>query len=274
VRHNGATGAWLGGIELPANGLVMGLDAESRDLYVTVDEGHRILRIDLTTWTIEREIILPGSDAGSHLAVTIVPRPGEAGTFAMAAYYYDQFDPVTYLAVFDDTLRRPVIDTIELGIYQGRFFNDSLLLVNGWRVIHARIDSAGTAIDTIVPLNNSTNSRPLILSRERVVAHGKLFDPRSGATITTDTYLQGHFVQDDDQGSFYALQQIDHYDLPTAEGVIWRFNASTGSAVGRIGFELFGSEYANGLGILDGGFIVGTNGDPGTIRIIRSSLAP
>ena len=212
------TGLPTGYLALPGRGDRLFLSPDASELYVQVNGGNTICRVDLPGWTLGRTIQMGTWSSGPYtypfLGEMVVPSPLDPTRFALVRgrqfYYLNMETWQNEVWVFDDTVPRSRVDTIGGYVLDGRFEGDTLELVGRDYMYAITVDSAGPATSASVPHAN-IGAQAALVSPTRVAADGVLLDLITGATIATSPDLSGLVFPGRSTDRYFVARSVPIY---------------------------------------------------------------
>lgn len=198
VALDPSSGAILDYLALPGRGDNLFLSDDGSELYVQVNGGNVICRVDLLSWTLSRTLQmgtwLAGPTEYPFLGGLIIPSRQDPMTFALVKgkqfYYLNMETWENQVWIIDDTVPRARIDTIGSYALDGRFDGDTIDLVTRTSMVRLDVDSGGPTTNSEVP-HAFIGAQAAIVSPSRVAGDGFLFDLYTGATLANSSDLSG-----------------------------------------------------------------------------------
>jgi hypothetical protein len=257
------TGVVLDSLPLPGTGGSMILGNAAEVLFVKVNGGNLLVRVDPAAWTISRTIAMGtwtlGSYTSPYLATRIIPSNTDPATFLVVRqkqfYYEERNGWEDQVLVFDESIARPHADTAGQYILGGRFFGDTAVLVGQMSIQRMVLDTLGVVrVDSVghTPLDPEAI---VVLSRTRAAANGVLIDMVNGATIAQGGDLSGILMPDLEHGRYFTGKMVEISPGSIGGRVeIVSIDAATGAVLGRIGFG--GIDLGHGIATPTGRFFL------------------
>ena len=265
VARDPTSGGVVKTLPLPDFGARLFYDGSSKYLYAVCAYGLKVCRIDLDAWTLDWAIDAFTVNGNLTGPVFIAPQAAHPGTFAVGVNQTGN-EYANWVRVYDGTVPRAQLDTFYSGVHTGKFFGDTLVMLNIYNAYRRSVTPiAESALDS-VPFALTLGAPGRILSPTRAVAGGHLVDLTSGTDLAAhDGLLTNYISTGPVAGRFYTAWSTD--PVPTLH--LSLFDLDTGTELRQVGLD---GAYPDAFGISPAGLpFLGYSGIG--IRIVESVIS-